>query len=368
MRKQRNKVWMIVLLVLTLLTSLSKGVQAAKLPNENWAKEYIEFLFRTDIVSDPTWLYQPDRLITKEEGLALVGRLLKVVYGPLSEGAYTNRTDYRAVYKQEIDQLAGQIDMLVNIEQKKTSKLQPGEKMLYYLHLSAMGQPMKQPLRYNSDWWLSAAHLQQSMTREELSMVLSHVLAPQIDRAANRSTGIEQLYDDLYNWKGNNLYRDTVTLFPSVLKSYKIFQADADFQPKQAVTRGQYAVVLKRLYDLLTGEHQRIAGGVAEQADQINVLLSAASYAYQRGDRQQLTKFFSDKAISQLEKIRPMPFHQYYGELTVGETSASEISLSGFYRSSQMGNYQIDYRLVKPAEQAKAPYGWIIDSFNYIQR
>lgn len=367
-----KKSWFLVLLFLMLISSPSHAGFAADFSDveNHWAKPYIDFLAEKKIWTKPKYSFEPNRPITMEEALAWMGDLVTQAYGRISEEKATNKTDFRSPLKKEIDQLAAQINMLMEIDLREPSKVKMGEKMLYLLHLSAIGQPMKQPEIYSDNWWLPAAHLKKSLNREEISMILTHVLIPQINGQFNLSNAdIREKYNNLYEWKGQSAYADTYSLYATVIKDFKLMQSDENFQPQKIVTRGEYAVVLKRLYDVWEADKKKLDGNQNEQAKAASFLLAAASLAYKQDDSDEIKRYFSKKATQQLQKIRPMPLHQYDGQLQVmrNESSQTSIHLRGSYQSNQIGLYEVHYVLTKK-DDASNPYHWIIDSVELVQR
>ncbi|MFY0045849.1 hypothetical protein ABTP85_19600, partial [Acinetobacter baumannii] len=91
--------------------------------------------------------------------------------------------------------------------------------------------------------------------------------------------------------------------------------SDRYFDPKGKVNKAQYAVVLKRLYDFFDlYKRDHFAGSPSQKTQIANLLLTTASYSYQKQDQTGLKQYFEPAALDALKEIYPSPLHTYDGE------------------------------------------------------
>jgi hypothetical protein len=340
--------------------------------NGHWAKSFVEELTDLGIYASKSGNFNPDQPITRGEALVLLNRLLKVSFGEVSDPYQKAQIDNRHPLSGEIKQLVGTINMLFYAGQKQYIDFNPGHNMLYYLHLSAAKNSMRDIKAYNSKWWLASNHLQQPLNREEASMVLFHVLSPNIREKLNiPPTEVAARFDEFYQWKEASEYIDTQSSYATVIKDFRVFDGNVrQFQPKGIVTRAQFAVVLKRLYDFYRYEmSQHFQGPPENRLEIVNLFLTAASYSYEKQNKESMKRYFDEKALDTLEKIKPAPLHMYTGDLKLNseELSNENMTVVGLYESRLLGQYQVEYKLVKD-DQAGNPYGWKISSISYVQK
>ena len=337
----------------------------------HWAEEYAEALADLGIYANKSGNFYPDQAISRGEALVLLNRVLEKSFGHFSDPNEKVSLDFRYPLAAEVRQAVGNIDKLFYVEQKQFVDFSPGASMLYYLHLSATKGTMLSATKKNADWWVASAHLQQPLNREEASMLIFHALSNKIiDDLDVQPQDVLARYQDFYNWKVPSLYLDTKASYPTLIKEYRIFESPNNyFQPKVKVTRGQYAVVLKRLYDFFeTYKRDHFAGSPNQKLQIANLMLSTAAYGYQKQDQSAMKLYFDDKAMDTMKEIFPSPFHSYDGELKLSteDRPADEIFIIGTYQSPLIGKYQIEY-LLKKDENAKNPYGWMINMVQFKQ-
>lgn len=339
--------------------------------NGHWAKEYAEGLADLGIYSSTSGYFYPDQPISRGEAIVLLNRVIEKTYGQFSDPAETVSLDFRYPLAAEIKQAVGNIDKLFYVEQRQFVNFSPGSTMLYFLHLSATKGTMLNAGKQNTEWWLSSSHLQQPLNREEASMLIFHALSNRITADMDvMPQDVVARYQDFYTWKVPSLYLDTKASYPTLIKEYRIFEGkDGYFDPKGKVTRGQYAVVLKRLYDFLDlNKKNQFMGSPAQKIQIGNLLLTAASYNYEKQDQTAMKQYFTEKALEVLEEIYPSPLHTYDGtlKLSTEDRPADEIYLIGTYQSQLIGKYQVEY-LLKKDEDTKNPYGWVVSTIKFKQ-
>lgn len=333
----------------------------------HWAQKEIEALSKLEVYRLKYGNFHPDRPMARGEALALLNRVLETVYGPVAAGRPNSHIDHRFSYKQETETLLANMRVMLDVQTGFVNSFDPGESMLYYLHLSDRGG-MKQPLKKNPEWWLSEQYLQQPLTREEAGMILFHVLAPYKMRPINfKPSEVEPYFHGYYTWKQESKYLDTSSPYAAAIAEFKLFTADKTFEPKQQMTRAQFAVVLKRLHDFLQADApKQFKESQLRQKNIANLYLTVANRAYQLQDQTLLEQYFSRSAQRNLQEIAPLPLHDYTGSLTVkkDENHSNRIWIVGNYQNALTGNYQVEY-LFEP--DSSNPYGWKVTKVDYKQ-
>lgn len=337
----------------------------------HWAEQYAEGLADLGIYANKSGYFYPDQPISRGEALVLLNRVIEKSFGRFSDPDNKVSLDYRYPLAAEVKQAVGNIDKLFYVEQQQYVNFSPGTNMLYYLHLSATKGTMLNAVKQNSEWWVSSAHLQQPLNREEASMLIFHALSNKIiDDMDVQPQDVLSRYQDFYNWKVPSLYLDTKSSYATLIKEYRIFDSsDRYFDPKGKVNKAQYAVVLKRLYDFFDlYKRDHFAGSPSQKTQIANLLLTTASYSYQKQDQTGLKQYFEAAALDALKEIYPSPLHTYDGELKLSteDRPPEELFFIGTYQSPLIGKYQIEY-LLKKEEKAKNPFGWVISSVTYKQ-
>ncbi len=334
----------------------------------HWAQKEIEELSALNVYRLKYGYFHPDNPVTRGEALALLNRVLEGIYGPLETAKPNTHVDQRFSYKQETEQLLANMRAMLDIQTGFVNSFDPGESMLYYLHLSERGG-MKQPQKNNIDWWLSSDYLQKPLTREEASMILFHVLAPYKMRATTlKLDEVKPYYTGYYLWKHDPKYEDTASPYAAAISEFYLFNADKNFDPKKQMTRAQFAIVLKRLHDLWKRDTpQQFKETQLRQKNIVNLFLTAANQAYIQKDPSRIGQFFSKDAQESLEEIAPLPLHDYSGSLVVrkDDSNPKRLWVTGSYQHTLTGNYQVEYSL---EQEESSPYGWKIVRVNYQQK
>ncbi|USG66194.1 S-layer homology domain-containing protein [Brevibacillus ruminantium] len=334
----------------------------------HWAQREIEELSNVNVYRLKYGNFYPDNPMARGEALVLLNRVLESVYGPLGVAKSNSHIDHRYSYKQETEQLAANMHVMLNVQTGFVNSFDPGDSMLYYLHLSERGG-MKQPQKKNGDWWLSDEYLHKPLTREEASMILFHVLAPYKMRTSNfRVDEVEPYFSGYYQWKQDRKYVDTDSPYAAAIADFNLFVSEKTFEPNKQMTRAQFAVVLKRLYDFCKNDApKQFHDTAAKQKAITNLFLTAADRAYQQRDQEQIDQFFSRSAQRTLEEIAPLPLHDYAGNLTLNkdENHPNRLWAKGSYQHPLTGSYQVTYML-EPASSNH--YGWQVTKIEYQQK
>jgi hypothetical protein len=362
---------MFVMLLQSLYANLGAAAPAYTDLNGHWAKSQVEFLTKLGVYKTAGGSFYPDRPISRGEGMALLNRVFEAVYGQLAAPQTKKNLDYRYPLKSEIEGLLTNLNTMLHIQSGFVSDYEPGDRMLYYLYLSTGNQPMKQPQMTKSSWWLSSRVLQQPLTREEASMLLFHMLAPIRIRTADLSSDeMKSYFTGYYQWKHKSAYPDTSSPYATAIREYYLFGSSRYFEPEKQMTRGQFAVVLKRLYDFIKEDAgKQFEENQVRQQKIINVYLTAAGRLYEKQAKEQLERYFNKAALRELDKLVPLPIHDSLGTLIVtkDESDPRKLWAVGQYEHRITGKYEVKY-LFEPDEAMSNPYGWKISSVQYKQK
>ncbi|NGQ96445.1 S-layer homology domain-containing protein [Brevibacillus sp. SYP-B805] len=337
----------------------------------HWSKETVAFLSKLGIYWHVKGSFQPDAPISRGEALALLNRIVEAAYGRLGDPYAKTQADYRYPMAGEIRGLVGNINTLYYIYQHRYSDVTPGHDMLYYLHLSATGKKMRDIKPYRANWWLSSNHLNQPLTREEASMLFFHVLSPQIAKKSGfTEADAKDRFTQIYQWKVNSVYIDTPTPFATLIKGYHILEGSGRiFWPYAKVTRAQFALMLKRLYDTYALEKNQLFNGSMEsQIEAANTYLTAVSYAWEKRNLKEMARYFSPDVLKKIGTLPKIPLHDYAGVLKISDEDSNHLSIqvSGTYHSYLYGDYEVDYQL-KKNPQANNPYEWQVTAVSVRQ-
>ncbi|PCN43923.1 hypothetical protein B9C88_12460 [Brevibacillus laterosporus] len=338
--------------------------------DEHWAKSYIQFLAERGIVKGKYIPFRPNAPISRGEAIALLNRVTQYSYGVVAPPVEAAKVDKRYPLVQEVKQAVGTMNAMLYADQKAYTRFNPGDNALYLLHLSAGKKPMKMGAILESDWWLSAEHLQAPLNREEASMLLFHTILPNIRHDLHiEPAKIQEGLNGYYQATLSNAYQDTKSLYATGIKGYQLLEDSTGFfQPTKTMTRGQFAVILQRL--VIANEQQKEKqwnGSVQQQTRISNLMLTAATHAYLRKNEQGMTSYFGKEALQTIEKLRPLPLHDVLGSYQVMDSNESTMKAKGAYFSTMTGNYEVEYEMVK-SDQSSNPYGWIITKITHIQK
>lgn len=338
--------------------------------DEHWARSYIQFLAERGIVMGKYIPFRPNDPITRGEAIALLHRVTQYSYGVVASPVEAAKVDKRYPLCQEIKQAVGTMNAMLYADQKAYTRFNPGENALYLLHLSAVKKPMRIGNILESDWWLSSEHLQAPLNREEASMLLFHTILPTIRHDLHiEPAKLQEGLNGYYQATLPNAYQDTKSLYATGIKGYRLLEDHSgSFQPAHTMTRGQFAVILQRL--LITNEKQKQgqwSGSIQEQTRISNLLITAATYAYQSKNEQLMATYFSKDALHTLAKLRPLPLHDFIGSYQVIDSKDKIMKARGAYLSSITGKYEVEYEMVKSEEKSN-PYGWMITKITHTQK
>lgn len=337
----------------------------------HWAKEYIEKLENLGVYKPrPDSLFYPDKPVSRGEALVLFNRVFELAYGQIGKPMTSFNLDSAYPMKREMEQLLGNLDTAVDTEIQSYSKYNPGEKMLYLLHLSARKQKMKEGAVYKSNWYLPKQQLMQSLTREEASMLLMHMLAPQLLRHSGVTADkVEDYFTRTYQWKQQNYYVDVASPYAYLIRDSKILTANQrQFLPDQVVTRAQFSVILSRLYEYYQEDVKKQIESTSQMGVK-NLFLTRATFAYQNQDGVLLQQYYGNKALETLKVITPLPLHELGGQLRQikEDIRPGEMRILGIYENALTGKYQVEYYLVADKNKQN-PYGWKIEGIIYQQK
>jgi hypothetical protein len=370
----RRYFMLLMLISLLVQSALVSRVSAAPSFDDlqgHWAQSEIEFLSKLGIYKASEGHFYPDRPIARGESLALMNRVFETVYGPLSNPKAKASISYKYPLYHEILGLLGNLKAMLDVELGFVSDFEPGEKMLFNLYLSGRKMPMKEPQKYMDTWWMPAEYLQQPLTREEASMMLFHMLAPQKIRVANLKPGkVQSYFDGYYQWKHQSDYPDTKSPYATAIQEYDIFGQARFFEPEKSMTRAQFALVLKRLYDVYEADlRKQFQGNLSRQQKIINVFLTAANLAYQKQDQDALGRYFGKTAQKVISGLAPLPLHDFRGTLMLKWDDAvkNKLWVIGRYEHHMTGKYEIEY-LFEPDDSDSNRYGWQITAIKYEQK
>ncbi|MGE5701409.1 MAG: S-layer homology domain-containing protein [Clostridia bacterium] len=364
-----------ILLFCLLLALLVPGVAGAtsapavvfKDIQNHWAKDYIQEMSALGIYQGYKPEFKPDQPITRGEALVLLNRLYKVVYGTMADPATTTRLDAKHWATAEIKSLIGNLNQLFYTDMRSYTKFNPGENMLYYLQLAGSGKKMKY-VEYASDkWFIPGAYLDAQLSREEASMIFFHVLAPYFRNQLQATTlDVEQRFTSYYSWKQPTNYLDNPSPYATALQGFPLYTpGEKEFLPKKKVTRAEFAVNLKRLYDGTTRKLNEML-----PVNKMNIMLSAASFAYQKQNAAEMDRYFSAKAKEQLVEAaakagtKTVPLHHYSGIMNIDNPMPQELNITASYKDSKVGSYEVTYYF-KLDDTKKNSYGWVISAINY---
>lgn len=341
---------MVVLLAQSMFVGNASAATVFTDINGHWAKSSIQELASIGIVKgNAKQLFYPNSPISRGEAIAMMNRVYEYVYGPIAKPARKPNIDYRYHPRWEIEQLLTNMSAQLQIERGITGDYDPGDRMLYYLYLSSQGQLIKKPEKQNQDWWLSASALQQPMSREEASVILFHMLTPQIYRSANiRPQDAASFFTSYYEWKQDSYYRDTYSPYATAIRGFNLFASQSAFQPEKALTRAEYAVVMKRLLDYYKTQAllQFEAKGNPQQKV-ATTFLRAANLAFETKNQAKLLKFYTPAALTSMGKLQRVPAIEELVNVSVrsDDTDARKLWLTAEYKYGLNGSYQVEYRL-----------------------
>lgn len=336
----------------------------------HWAEQEIEELANLGIVKrEGAQPFYPDRPITRGEALVMLNRAFESVYGPLARPERKKNIDHRYPLHGEVEQLLANVRAMYQIETRNASDFDPGDRMLYYLHVAESGQLMRKPQKENPDWWLPAHAFQRALTREEASMLLFHVLSPQKYRGIDiRPEDAKAYFNSFYEWKQPSNYRDTFSPYATAIREFGLFANPQEFYPYEVMTRAQYATVLTRLLEYYKRDAAAQFKGNNERLKNIaTIYLRAASLAQENKDEARLATYFSDSALEKLSSFPFVPKHTEHQSISVRQDDGIDKNLivTGTYRDNANGTYQIEYVFSADAKQV---FGRKITNVNYKQR
>lgn len=360
-----------LILLLVAQSAFSGSVQAAGFFTDtrgHWAEDEIDDLARLGILKgDGTHHFYPNRPITRGEAIVMLNRVFESVYGPLAKPERKPKIDYRYPLRGEIEQLLTNVRAMYQVETRFLSDYDPGDRMLYYLHVAESGQLMKKPQKENPDWWLASEAFQRALTREEASMILFHVLSPQKFRGINiRPQDAKSYFNSFYEWKQDSYYRDTYSPYATAIREFGLFANPREFGPYQVMTRAQYAVVLKRLHDYYQRDAAAQFRASNERQKNIAIVyLRAASLACEENDEARLSRYFSQEALNKMSSFAFIPKHTEHVSISAKQDESNKnLVVTGTYRDNANGSYQIEY-IFSP--DVDSPFGQKITAIRYIQ-
>jgi len=363
------------LMLLLVGQSVFAGSASAQSPytdiRGHWAQDDIEYLADLGIlVGDGRQPFYPDKQITRGEAIALLNRVFESVYGPMSKPERKTNLDYRYNSRWEIEQLLTNLRALYRVETGPIGDYDPGDRMLYYLYLADSGKLMRKQEKDNPEWWLSSTALQRPLTREEASMVLFHMMAPQKFRGINiKPEDAKSYFTSYYEWKQDSYYRDTYSPYATAISEYGLFGVSDRFNPYEYMTRAQYAVVLTRLHDFYERDvvNQFTGTSNARQVKAAQAYLRAASLAYENDDQARLSKFFEPFALKKWSSFPFQPKHNEHTDLSarIDENNKKNLLVLGQYKDNANGYYQVEY--VFEADEY-SPFGRKLVNVTYKQK
>lgn len=335
----------------------------------HWAQQQISELASLGIIKDNgKHLFYPQSPITRGEALAMLNRVFEHVYGPVAKPLRKNNLDYRYPSRWEIEQLLTNMKAMLQIETGVPIDYDPGDRMLYYLHIAESGQLIKKPEKENPDWWLSSQALQREMTREEATMVLFHLLTPQIYRTANiKPQDAPAFFTSYYEWKQESYYRDTYSPYATAIREFHLFSSQTTLQPDKLMTRAEYAVVLKRLLDYYSKQVGLQFTGKAEQSQKVaTAFIRAANLAGEKKDKAKMLYYYTQGAVASMGKLPRTPLTDDLVSVTtkVDETDNRKLWAIAEYKTGLNSGYRIEYRM---DPDATTPFGRKIAAVIYSQ-
>lgn len=366
----------VFILVLLVVQSVFSGSANAAAPGMytdiqgHWASEQIDKMADLGIVKRKGYQpFYPNKPITRGEALAMLNRVFETVYGPIEKPERKPNLDHRYLLRGEVDQLLSNLKTMMKIETDDLSKFDPGDRMLYYLYLAETGHLMKKQEKENPDWWMSSAGMQWPLTREEASLILFHMMAPQKFRTANiKPQDTVSFFNSYYEWKRDRFYRDTYSPYPLAIREFNLFLTDKTFSPNKILTRAEYIVVMDRLIDYYRMDvASQFRGSPANQKHIAQVYLRAANLAYETKNQKQLSALFTDDALKSMAKLEQVP--TYNGPVKVSvkadENNSKALWVIAHYVDPKNGDFQIEYRLEEDTSNA---YGRKITTLIYSEK
>lgn len=359
--------------LLLVQTAWTGGAHAAGVFDDtegHWAEQQIEELASLGIVKrNSSHAFYPNKPITRGEALALLNRVFETAYGSLELPQRKSNLDYRFLLRGEVEQLLVNMKAIWQVETNALSSYDPGDRMLYYLYLAESGQLLKKQQKENPDWWLSSEAMQRPLTREEASLLLFHVLAPQKFRTANlKPQDAVTYFNSFYEWKQDRFYRDTYSPYPLAIREFQLFLTEKTFSPEKIMTRAEYAVVMKRLLDYYrTHMAAQFRSTVAQQQKIAQLYLRSATLALEKKQQARLAAVFAPEPLKAMTTLPQVP--KYNGPVTI--TSKTDMNdpkilwLIGHYRDPVNGDFQVEYKLEQDASNA---YGRKITAVLYSEK
>ncbi|WP_232699314.1 S-layer homology domain-containing protein [Brevibacillus daliensis] len=337
---------------------------------DHWARSDIEFLADKGIVSGNYVPFRPDEKITRGEAVVMLKRVSHNTYGVMASPDPGAMVDQRYSLANELKEAIQAVDTAVYANVKAKIDFKPGTNMLYLLQRGALKQPLLFETFIPSNFWLSSQHLSESLTREEASMLLFHFIMPDIiDKKNTEVTNVASMMKSYYAGKPINEYKDTRSLYATGIKGYHLLETNGDkFNPNETMTRAEFAVSVKSLYDHNEKQKEAQFNGNNNQKSRVtNMLLTVASHAYQTNNQEAIQAYFSKDAIATLDDLRPLPLHNYVGKYQITDSTSKEIRAKGIYNSPLTGDYEIEYLITK-TDQKTNPYGWQVTKINFTQK
>ncbi|MFS0553611.1 S-layer homology domain-containing protein [Brevibacillus sp. 179-C9.3 HS] len=366
----------VFLMALLVVQSVYSGSANAAAPGmftdiqEHWAREHINEMADLGIVKRKGYQpFYPNKPVTRGEALAMLNRVFETVYGPIEKPERKANLDHRYLLRGEVDQLLSNLKTLMRIETDDLSKFDPGDRMLYYLYLAENGHLMKKQAKENPEWWMSSAGMQWPLSREEASLVLLHMLAPQKYRTANiKPQDAASYFNSYYEWKRDRFYRDTYSPYALGIREFNLFLTDKTFSPDKIMTRAEYVVVMKRLIDYYRVDTAaQFRGSPANQQHIAQVYLRAANLAYETKNQKHLSAIFTEDALKSMTKLAQVPKYNGPVKITVkaDENNSKAIWVIAHYLDPKNGDFQIEYKL---EEDASNIFGRKITTLIYSQK
>ncbi|GED68927.1 hypothetical protein BRE01_26290 [Brevibacillus reuszeri] len=336
----------------------------------HWAEQQINELAELGILKGRGYIpFHPNKPVTRGEALALMNRVFETVYGRVEKTERKLNLDSRYLLRQEAEQLLTNMRTMLQNETGLVSKFDPGDRMLYYLYLADNYQLMKKQEKENYDWWMSSEALQHSLSREEASLLLFHLMMPQKFRTANiKPQDAPAYFTSFYEWKQDSFYRDTYSPYALAIREFNFFLAEKNFEPQRVMTRAEFAVVMKRLYDYFVRDASGQFKATVNNKQRIaKVYLRAASLAYEANDQAKLSTLFTPEALKVLNGLPHRPAFTNHGNLTVkiDENNKLKLWVTGQYQDTKNGKYQLEY-LFEP-DNSNA-YGQKITNIIYTEK
>lgn len=323
----------------------------------HWAEQQIEELANLGIVKrNSKHAFYPNNPITRGEALALLNRVFETAYGSLEQPQRKNNLDHRYLLRGEVEQLLVNMKAIWQVETNALSSYDPGDRMLYYLHLAESGQLLRKQQKENPDWWLSSEAMQRPLSREEASLILFHVLAPQKFRTANlKPQDAVTYFNSFYEWKQDRFYRDTYSPYPLAIREFQLFLTEKTFSPERIMTRAEYAVVMKRLLDYYrTDIAAQFRGTLVQQQKIAQLYLRSALFALEKNNQARLAAVFAPETLQTMATLPQVP--KYNGPMTLTSKADSNdpkiLWLIGHYLDPVNGDFQIEYKLEPDASSA----------------